>query len=340
VRPFAEGLSPLPQLPHELAGPVGVALAKSVERIPPVGALSGGCWYEPKWDGFRLVIVRDAVSTRVWSKQGRDLTGRFPDVVAAAGAQVPAGTVVDGEVVIWSGDRLDFALLQQRMVTGTGKIPALAAAHPASYVAFDVLAAGGDDVRQSTLKRRRSVLELLAAGWKPPLQVSPVTDDPEQAAAWMADYRPAGIEGLVAKGKATRYLPGRRDWLKVKSRETTEVLIGGVLGPIESPQQVVAGRYRGDELVLVGRTSPLSPTQSAEVAAALKPAAADHPWPDRVGTGRFGGGRLSVPLTKVAPTVVAEVSADAALTAGVFRHPLRFLRLRRDLTPSDVPHVP
>lgn len=315
-------------------------MARSVERIPLAGALSGGCWYEPKWDGFRLVIVRDASSTRVWSKQGRDLTARFPDIVAAARAQLPPRTVVDGEVVIWSGERLDFALLQQRMVTAVGKVPALAATHPASYVAFDVLAAGGDDLRRSPLKRRRSVLERLGSGWQPPLQLSPVTDDPDQAAAWMTDYRPAGIEGLVAKGQATRYLPGRRDWLKVKSRETTEVLIGGVLGPIESPQQIVAGRYRGGELALVGRTGPLNPTQSAEVAAALSPAAADHPWPDRVGTGRFGGGRLSVPLTKVAPTVVAEVSADSALTAGVFRHPLRFLRLRPDLRAADVEVLP
>jgi ATP-dependent DNA ligase len=320
----------------DLAGPVGVTLAKSVERIPPVTALSGGCWYEPKWDGFRLVIVRGAAGTRLWSKQGRDLTDRFPDVAAAARAQVPTGTVVDGEVVVWSGERLDFALLQQRMVTGVGKIPALAARHPASYVAFDVLARGGEDLRRSPLVRRRAELEKLGSGWKPPLQLSPVTDDPDEAAGWMADYRQAGVEGLVVKGKATRYLPGRRDWIKVKSRETTEVIIGGVLGPIGSPQQVVAGRYRGGELVLVGRTSPLSPAQSADVAAALQPAAADHPWPDRVGTGRFGGGRLSVPLTKVAPTVVAEVSADVALTSGVFRHPLRFVRLRPDLSARDV----
>jgi ATP-dependent DNA ligase len=336
VRSSAAGSPALPDLPPGLSGPVGVALARSVERIPPASALSGGCWYEPKWDGFRLVVVRSAGSSRVWSKQGRDLTARFPDVVAAARAQLPAGAVVDGEVVIWSGDRLDFALLQQRMVTSTGRIAALASAYPASYVAFDVLAVGGDDLRRAPLSRRRAALERLAAGWKPPMQLSPVTDDPEQAAAWMAAYRPVGVEGLVVKGKATRYLPGRRDWLKVKSRETTEVVIGGVLGPIGAPQQLVAGRYRGAELVLVGRTSPLNPRQSAAVAVALTPAAADHPWPDRVGTGRFGGGRLSVPLTKVAPTVVAEVSADAALTAGVFRHPLRFVRLRPDLSPADV----
>ena len=339
--PLPAGRSPaLPDLPPELSGPVGVALTKSVERVPAASALPGGCRYEPKWDGFRLVVVRAAGGTRVWSRQGRDLSARFPDVVAAARAQVPAGTVLDGEVVVWSGDRLEFSLLQRRMVTATGRIAALVAAHPASYVAFDVLALRGEDLRGAPFSRRRAALEQLAAGWKPPMQLSPVTGDPEEAAAWAAAYRPAGVEGLVVKGAAGRYAPGRRDWLKVKSRETTEVVVGGVIGPIGAPQQLVAGRYRGPELVLVGRTSPLDPRQSAEVAAALTPAGADHPWPERVGTGRFGGGRLSVPLTRVAPTVVAEVSADSALSAGVFRHPLRYLRLRPDLSPGDVDRLP
>jgi ATP-dependent DNA ligase len=254
-------------------------------------------------------------------------------------AQVPAGTVLDGEVVIWNGSRLDFGLLQQRMVTPAGRIAALAAAHPASYVAFDLLAAGGTDLRAWTLTRRRAALTDLAARWAPPLQLSPATTDPAEARTWFHDYRPAGVEGLVAKGAGTRYAPGRREWLKVKSWETTEVIAGGVIGPIERPSQLVAGRYRDGELVVVGRTSPLSPRQSAELAAVLTPADGDHPWPERIGTGRFGGGRLSVVLTRVDPAVVAEVSADAALQAGVFRHPLRFVRVRPDLVPADLPPV-
>src|SRR5918997_3863470 len=110
----------LPALPPELAGPVAVQLSKPVRDIPAANALPGGCLHEPKWDGYRLVVVRTGASTRVWSKQGRDLTDRFPDVVAAALPQVPAGTVLDGEVVIWNGSRLDFGLLQQRMVTAPG----------------------------------------------------------------------------------------------------------------------------------------------------------------------------------------------------------------------------
>ncbi len=330
----------LPGLPPELSGPVAVELAKPVRDIPAPHALPGGCRYEPKWDGYRLVVVRSAGSTRVWSKQGRDLTDRFPDVVAAAVAQVPAGTVLDGEVVIWNGSRLDFGLLQQRMVTAPGRIPALTAAHPASYVAFDVLASGGTDLRPEKLTRRRAVLEDLAGRWAPPMQLSPATADLDEARAWFADYRPAGVEGLVAKGAGTRYAPGRREWLKVKSWETTEVLAGGVIGPIGAPSQLVAGRYRDGELVVVGRSSPLNPQQSAELAAALTPPSGAHPWPERIGTGRFGGGRLSVALTRVEPAVVVEVSADAALQAGVFRHPLRFVRVRPDLRPEDLPPVP
>jgi hypothetical protein len=123
----------------------------------------------------------------------------------------------------------------------------------------------------------------------------------------------------------------------VKSWETTEVLAGGVIGPIERPSQLVAGLYRDGELVVVGRTSPLAPAQAAELAAVLTPAGPAHPWPERIGTGRFGGGRLSVPLTRVRPDVVVEISADAALQAGVFRHPLRYVRTRPDLRPDDVP---
>ena len=222
------------------------------------------------------------------------------------------------------------------MVAAAGRIAAQVSAAPASYVAFDLLAAGGEDLRRRTFTRRRAALEDLAGRWAPPLQLSPVTADPAEAEQWFADFRPAGIEGLVVKGASTRYAPGRRDWLKVKSWETTEVLAGGVIGSLERPSQLVAGRYRDGELVVVGRTSPLSPAQPAELAAVLRAAGEDHPWPDRIGTGRFGGGRLSVPLTRVQPSAVVEVSADAALQAGVFRHPLRFVRVRPDLQAEDV----
>lgn len=122
--------------------------------------------------------------------------------------------VVDGEAVAWHDDRLDFALLQRRMVTALGRVGALAAAYPASFVAFDVLAVGGEDLRSLRLRERRRVLEDLAARWAPPFQLSPVTADRQEAAGWFTSYRVAGVEGLVVKGAATRYAAGRREWLK------------------------------------------------------------------------------------------------------------------------------
>ncbi|MPQ96567.1 ATP-dependent DNA ligase [Modestobacter sp. I12A-02628] len=327
----------VPGLPPELAGPVAVALAKPVTALPAPGSLPGGARYEPKWDGFRVAVVRDAAGTRVWSRQGRDLTDRFPDVAAAAHAQLRPGTVVDGEVVVWHDDRLDFSLLQRRLVTGIGRLGPLVARHPASLVVFDVLAARYGDLRGLPAARRRAELESLAAGWAPPLQLCPATGDPAQALQWSREYRPAGVEGLVVKAGAGRYRPGARDWLKVKSWETAEVVVGGMIGRLQRPSQLVLGRHRAGELVVVGRTTPLSGAQAVTLDGLLAPSAGGHPWPARIGTGRFGGGRLQVELTRVEPTVVVEVSADAAFTAGVFRHPVRYLRPRPDLRPEDLP---
>ena len=119
------------------------------------------------------------------------------------------------------------------------------------------------------------------------------------------------------------------------------MIVGGVLGPITRPEVVIAGRYTsGGELVQVGRTAVLNPAQSRELAAVLEPAAADHPWPDEIGNARWAKtGASRVPLTKVDPTVVAEVSADAALQAGAWRHPLRYVRIRAELHPDDVPRL-
>lgn len=315
-------------------------LAKPAETIPARTALTGGCLYEPKWDGFRMVIVRSATGARLWSKQGRDLTTRFPEIRAAAHTHLRPGTVLDGEVVIWNHDHLDFGLLQSRNIAAPARIPRLVAAHPASYVAFDLLADAGFDLRPTRLLDRRARLEALAPRWAPPLQLSPATTDPDEARTWFDDYRPAGLEGLVVKGLATRYKPGRRDWLKVKNRQTTEVIVGGVLGALDRPSQLVVGRYRGTVLVPVGRSTPLTNAQAAEIVALLTPAGADHPWPDRIGSGRFGGGRLSAPIHRVQPAIVIEVSADTALSAGVFRHSLRYLRPRTDMTPADVEQLP
>jgi hypothetical protein len=109
---------------------------------------------------------------------------------------------------------------------------------------FDVLAADGADLRFRPLVERRQLLEQLGLDWRPPLQVSPATTDEATALEWATDYRPAGIEGVMVKAAMGRYRPGRRDWIKVKSRESSEVIIGAVTGPLTAPQTVVVGLLR------------------------------------------------------------------------------------------------
>jgi hypothetical protein len=103
---------------------------------------------------------------------------------------------------------------------------------------------------------------------------------------------------------------------------------------------VIAGLYRGNDLVVVGRTVPLHPRQAAELGKLLQPAKPGHPWPDQISSQRWGGKDSKKPLTKVEPLIVAEVTADTALQAGQWRHPLRLVRLRAELHPNDLPTLP
>ena len=243
------------------------------------------------------------------------------------------------ELVAWSGNGLSFDRLQQRLAANPARARALAAESPASYVVFDLLAVNGVDIRGRRFDDRRAALEDLT-DWSPPMQLSPITDDFETAKAWLADHADAGagIEGLVAKGGATIYRPGNRGWQKYKHRTTEEALIGAVIGPITRPESVIAGRYTPTGvLVMVGRSVPLSPAQSVALAAVLRPAQPGHPWPNTVISSRFGNNRDRVQITKVQPTVVAEVSVDSARQAGVWRHGFRFIRFRLELQPADIP---
>jgi ATP-dependent DNA ligase len=123
---------------------------------------------------------------------------------------------INGELVILTTGRLSFDALQRRLVTAPAKALALIAATPASFVAFDLLAAGGIDLRSQRWSTRRDRLETIT-DWTPPLQLGLVTDDLDEAREWFEVLPAMGIEGLVAKGRATRYEPGRRGWLKVRS---------------------------------------------------------------------------------------------------------------------------
>ena len=201
-------------------GPVSVMLAKTQDTIPRPGP-GGGLAFEPKWDGYRGCLQMHPDGTiRLWSRNGTNLSDAFPDLVEAARLQIPAGLVLDGEVVVLVEGRLSFDHLQHRMVSSPSAAARLARSHPASYVAFDILAVGGRDVRGLRWRDRRMLLDELADGFTPPLQVSPVTEDYETASEWFATLTAMGVEGLVIKSVASRYVPAERGWVRRSNAES------------------------------------------------------------------------------------------------------------------------
>jgi ATP-dependent DNA ligase len=187
---------------------------------------------------------------------------------------------------------------------------------------------------------RRAALERLFAdsGLGAPWTLCPVTDDAAQARRWLEEWGPFGIEGLLLKDTGRRYLPGARGWRKYRVRHTAEAVVGAVTGSVGRPRSVLLGRPGADgRLRYVGRSGPLGPEAVQGLAAVLRPAGPGHPWEGRQFSAGWGSrGLLVVELAE--PDVVAEVSADVSLTSGgQWRHQVRYVRLRPDLAPGDVP---
>lgn len=324
-------------LPADLRPPLSVALARPVSAIPAPTALHGGSRYEPKWDGFRVLLVVDG-AVGLWSRQGKNLTGAFPELVAAA-AQLPNGVILDGEAVVWSRGRLDFDALLRRTGAGRARASQLARRTPASYVAFDVLAVADRDTRGLRLDDRRALLEELARDWAPPLNLSPVTADLAEAEQWFDALTPSGIEGLVVKGGAQIYAGGDRQWVKVKHRDTLDVICAAVIGPRTHPEELVVGLPIKGRLQIVGRSSPLSSAAAQSLGKLLRPPEGGHPWPATVkasAVDRFvSSSREPVQLTLVEPIVI-EITADVAMTGDSFRHVVRYVRPRPEVPIAEV----
>ncbi|KUL49339.1 ATP-dependent DNA ligase [Streptomyces sp. A1499] len=271
-----------------------VALAESVTALP-----EGDGWaYEPKFDGHRMVILLDeAGQVTLQARSGRDVTAAFPDLERAA-ARLPAGAVLDGEVVVWSGGRIDFAAVQRRAAATPLRAGALARALPASYAAFDLLAEGGDDCRRLPYAERRARLVRLLAPWGPPLQAVPSTTDRDAALTWYETLPETGVEGLVVKRLDGAYRSGTRAWLKLRHSDTRDAVVIGCTGPPGRPQALVLA-LPGDGAPVV--SSPLSPEVRAEASRVL---------PDPAGEGvatAIGIGEITYAALPEEPAVMAEV---------------------------------
>ncbi|MGR4882120.1 ATP-dependent DNA ligase [Streptomyces sp. LARHCF249] len=292
-----------------------VALAAAVRTLPRGAGLA----YEPKFDGHRLVIARSATDVVLQARSGRIVTSAFPDLEAAA-RKLPAGTVLDGEVVVWHKGRTEFALVQRRAAATAARAAVLAQTLPASYAAFDVLELAGLDLRGRAYERRRALLVDLLLPLGPPLQPVPMTTDPEVAATWYDALPASGIEGLVVKRLDQTYPAGRRGWQKLRHTDVRDAAVVGYTGTPRRPLALVLVLPVGDETPLV--SSPLTAALRAEVAEAVSGRAAAAPetaTATAIGLGEVSFRPLDPPLT-------AEVRHTST------RHPPpEVLRLRTDL---------
>lgn len=318
--------------------PVRPMIAVPALQLP---ANRPGDWAaEPKLDGFRCIALRSLDTVVLQSRQHRTLTRYFPEIAAAVG-ELDVDVALDGELVVWNEGRTDFSALQRRLHPSRARARELAAALPAAYVVFDILALAGTDVRPKPYAARRALLEDLLGRQHPHgLVLMPMTTDLDVARVWMREHTSAGVEGVVVKHLAHTYRPGGgRPWLKIRTRLTAEAIVGGVIGTLEHPRALVLGRPdpRG-RLRVAGRTGRLSPALRAEIAGLLAPATADHPWPAAIPSSWFGQlPGTPIDYRPVVPDRVVELDVDTAFERHRWRHGARVVRVRPDLQPTDVP---
>jgi ATP-dependent DNA ligase len=327
--------------------PVAPMLAKAVKEVPV-----GDFLYEPKWDGFRCIAFRDGGEVELTSRGERPLTRYFPEVVAALLDSLPQRCVVDGEVVIMSGDHLDFEALLQRIHPAKSRVDRLAAETPASFVAFDLLAVDDTSLMDTPFAERRARLAQLLADAEPPVFLTPSTDDPATARDWFEVFEGAGLDGLVAKPTAGTYQPDVRAMSKVKHERTADCVVagyrwhksGGVVGSL------LLGLYDDDgHLQHIGVSASFTAKRRAELVDELAPYAVEdlstHPWRAWAEAEAHEKGRLPGAVSRwnsakdlswvpLRPDLVVEVKYDA-MEGSRFRHTAFFKRWRPDREPSS-----
>jgi len=308
--------------------------------LKPMLAMTGalpagpGWGYEFKWDGVRALADLGRDGGRFYARSGVEITAAYPELAAL---HEQAGAVLlDGEVVVLTeGGQPSFTALAERMhVRDPVRAARLAATLPVTYVIFDLLRRGGEDLTGWPYRRRREALDALGLGgsrWAvPPF----FPDGP-------ATYHAAGehgLEGVVAKRLDSVYRPGVRspDWLKVKLEVTADFVVGGWRPGVRRIGGLLVGVPAPDDgrLVFRGRVGGgIGAATERELLAVLEPLRTDR--------SPFDGG---VPREDtrgaiwVRPEIVVEVKYGQRTPDGRLRFP-RLRRLRPDRTPDEVTDV-
>lgn len=294
--------------------------------------LPDGAWaYEPKWDGFRAVAWSDDI--RLDSRNHKPLLRYFPELEDSLRA-LPSGTVVDGEVVVVTDDRLDFDALQNRLHPADSRVQLLAQETPARLVAFDLVALDGEDLRGRPFSTRRELLAGLIPGLGGEWNLTPSTTDREQAARWFVEFEAAGCDGIVAKALDAAYVEGKREMIKVKHRRSVDCVVGGYRVHKDGDKigSILLGLYDGDQLHFIGHCSGFTDHDRVEILRQFEAIRAEDSFGDEVrrpgGESRWTGDK-DLSWVPVEPGVVVEVSYDQ-LTGHRFRHATRFERWRPD----------
>jgi ATP-dependent DNA ligase len=322
--------------------PVKPMLAKPAAALPT----GDGWFYEPKWDGFRCIVFRDGDEVELGSRNERPLTRYFPDVVEAVKAHMPERCVIDGEIVVRSGEpghqRLDWDVLAQRIHPADSRVRRLAEETPAEIVAFDLLADGDEDLMPQPFAERRERLERLFASMDDgtALHLTRTTRDADLASRWFEQFEGAGLDGVVAKPLAASYQPGKRVMLKVKHHREADVVVIGyrVHKSGQGVGSLLLGLYDAEgQLRQVGGASAFSDARRLELVDELEPLVALGDGGERVvehgERSRFTGDR-DVSWVRLRPELVAQVRYDQ-LENGRFRHTVQVERFRPDRDPAS-----
>jgi ATP-dependent DNA ligase len=320
--------------------PIEPMLAKLTPEIP-----RGDGWtYEPKWDGFRALAFFDGSEIYLQSRDLRPFNRYFPELADALTRTLPQPCVLDGEIVIVRDGALDFDALLMRIHPAESRVRKLAGETPSSFVAFDMLADGAGDLRDSPFEERRGRLEAtLGKRRSGGAYLTPATRDYATAQRWFSEFEGAGLDGVIAKRGDGRYQPGVRAMIKVKHLRTADCVVGGLRWAKGAAGKAIGslllGLYDEDGVLHhVGHTSSFKAPERAALADELRPLMTD-------GEEGFGGGRTpgepsrwtggkDLSWVRLRPERVCEVTFDH-LQGDRFRHAATFVRWRPDKPPQQ-----
>jgi ATP-dependent DNA ligase len=334
------------------APPIEPMLSKAADALP-----TGDGWiFEPKWDGFRTIVFRDGDEVMLQSRDLKPMNRYFPELIAPILSELPPRCVVDGEIVIVGAHGLDFEALLLRIHPAASRVAMLARETPASFIAFDLLGVGDEDLRERPFEERRDRLERELGRVRRPIHVTPATRDRALAEDWFDRFEGAGLDGVMAKPTDGPYLPGERAMVKVKHARTADCVVAGFRWHKNGHGTMVGSLLLGlyddaGTLHHVGVTAAFTTAvrkKLVEELAPLRENVDEHPWKEWAdaqeeaaargqrlpgATSRWNRGKdLSwVPLR---PERVCEVSYDH-MQGTRFRHAAHFERWRPDKRPED-----